>query len=141
MTPSLRIEVGSGHVSASQFIELLRASTLAGRRPVDDPAIIQAMLDHAQLLVSAWHGTRLVGIARTLTDFAYVGYLSDLAVDQEYQRQGIGTRLIERTRQELGPRSFLVLLSAPTATEYYPHIGFTQHPSAWVLRHGEPLKS
>lgn len=121
-------------------IQLLRSSTLAERRPVDDPAIIADMLRHASLVVSAWDGERMVGFARTLTDFSYVGYLSDLAVGEEYQRQGIGRRLIETTRSRMGPRSFLVLLAAPAASEYYPGIGFSPHPSAWILRHDERLQ-
>ena len=127
-------------LSVDAVIGLLQASTLAARRPVDDPAIIADMIRNAQLIVTAWDGDRLVGFARTLTDFSYVGYLSDLAVDTAYQRQGIGQQLIEKTREQMGPRSFLVLLSAPAAVDYYPRIGFQPHPSAWVLRHAEPLK-
>lgn len=121
-------------------IAVLKASTLASRRPVDDPSIIADMIRHASLIVSAWDGDRLVGFARTLTDFSYVGYLSDLAVDEGHQRQGIGRKLIELTREQMGPRSFLVLLAAPAAVEYYPHLGFQPHPSAWILRHAEPLQ-
>ena len=82
-------------------------------------------------------GELLVGISRTLTDFSYVGYLSDLAVRRSHQKLGIGIELIQKTREKMGSRSMLVLLSAPQAVEYYPRIGFTQHPSAWVLRAGE----
>lgn len=117
---------------------LYRASTLGERRPIDDRAIVAAMLRHANLVITAWEaGGTLVGIARTLTDFSYVGYLADLAVHRDHQRQGIGVRLIEETRRRMGPRSMLVLLAAPAAREYYPRIGFTQHESAWVLRAGE----
>jgi GNAT superfamily N-acetyltransferase len=124
---------------AEDVIELLRASTLAERRPVDDSAIIQQMIDHANLVVTAWDDTRLVGLARALTDFGYVGYLADLAVAQSHQRQGIGVRLIEMIRERMGPRSFLVLLAAPAAEAYYPKIGFQHHSSAWVLKKGEPF--
>jgi predicted N-acetyltransferase YhbS len=80
-----------------------------------------------------------VGIARTLTDFLYVGYLADLAVRASHQRQGIGVELIRKTRERMGPRSMLVLLSAPKAVGYYPRLGFKRHESAWVLRASEPL--
>lgn len=76
----------------------------------------------------------LIGVARSVTDFAYCCYLSDLAVDQAYARQGVGRRLIEETRGRLGPKCSLVLLAAPAAVDYYPHIGFTRHPQAWMLR-------
>jgi predicted N-acetyltransferase YhbS len=122
-----------------RVIELYAAATLGERWPIDDRAIVADMLRHANLVVTAWDGDSLVGIARTLTDFSYVGYLADLAVRASHQRQGIGVELIEQTRQKLEPRSMLVLLSAPQAVSYYPKIGFSQHQSAWTLRAGEPL--
>ena len=120
-------------------IELYNASGLGERRPVDDPAIFTDMLRHANLTVTAWDSDLLVGIARTLTDFSYVGYLSDLAVRRSHQKLGIGVELIQKTREKMGPRSMLVLLSAPQAIGFYPRVGFTQHPSAWVLRAEEPF--
>ena len=122
-----------------QVIELYRDSTLGERRPIDDRGIAAAMLEHANLVVTAWEGDRLVGLSRTLTDFLYVGYLSDLAVALSHQRLGIGTELIARTREKMGPRSMLVLLAAPKAVDYYPHIGFKRHDSAWLLRAGDAL--
>jgi len=91
------------------------------------------MLEHANLLLTAWHGDRLVGIARSLTDFVYVAYCSDLAVDLAYQKQGIGRRLMEETRVRIKPECRIVLLAAPKAADYYPRLGFERHASAWTL--------
>lgn len=120
-------------ISGSAFVDLLKRSTLAERRPVDDPKCIEAMLRHANLLITAWEGEKLVGVARSVTDFEYCCYLSDLAVDESYQKRGIGRELIRRTQSKLGPRAKLILLAAPKAESYYPRIGFTAHRSAWVL--------
>lgn len=120
-------------ISVEQAIDLYRRSTLGERRPVDRPDIFRSMLDHANLTITAWDGERLIGIARTLTDFGYVAYLADLAVDLDYQRQGIGRSLVAETRQRLEPTCMIVLLSAPKANEYYPKIGFEHHPRAWVM--------
>lgn len=117
-----------------QVIELYNASTLGERRPVDDRQIMSDMIAHADILVTAWDEKLLVGLARTLTDFSYVGYLSDLAVRVSHQRTGIGIELIQKTREQMGPRSMLVLLAAPQAVEYYPKIGFSKHSSAWTLK-------
>jgi predicted N-acetyltransferase YhbS len=122
-----------------QVIELYRASTLGERRPVDDRDCMVRMVAEANLVVTAWEGLLLVGIARTMTDFCYVGYLADLAVRQSHQRQGIGIRLIEKTREKMGPRSKLVLLAAPQAVDYYPRVGFSQHHSAWLLSAADPF--
>lgn len=122
-----------------QFIELYRASTLGVRRPLDDAEIVDAMMQHGNLTITAWDGDRLVGIARTLTDFLYVGYLSDLAVRESHQRRGIGVELIAETRRRMGPRSSLILLAAPAAETYYPRIGFQHVPQAWMLRSADPF--
>ena len=122
-----------------QVIALYHDSTLGERRPVDDRNIMDDMLHHANLVVTAWDEATMVGISRTLTDFSYVGYLSDLAVHRDYQLLGIGRTLIQKTREKMGPRSMLVLLAAPRAVNYYLKIGFTKHESAWILRAPEKL--
>ncbi len=127
-------------ISVAQFVDLLRRSTLAERRPVDEPQRIKAMLQHANLICTAWHADKLLGVARSLTDFEFCCYLSDLAVDEKYQRQGIGRELIRATRSALGPRTKIILLSAPKAEDYYPKIGFESHHSAWILLPDKQLR-
>lgn len=119
-------------LTVQQAIDVYKRSTLGERRPVDKPDTFQAMLDHADVLITAWDGDKLVGVCRTLTDFAYVAYLADLAVDEAYQHQGIGKRMVEITQARLGPECMVVLLAAPAANDYYPKIGFTHHPRAWI---------
>lgn len=129
-----RIEYAVGRaITVEEFVDVLRRSTLAERRPVGDHACIQSMLAHANLLCTAWDGARLVGVARSVTDFAYCCYLSDLAVDTACQKQGVGRELIRLTRSRLGPRAKVVLLAAPGARDYYPKLGFERHDSAWML--------
>jgi GNAT superfamily N-acetyltransferase len=121
-------------ITAEQAIELYKRSTLGERRPIHNVQTFEAMLKNANLTITAWDGKTLVGISRSLTDFAYVAYLADLAVDQEYQRSGIGKQLIEETKSRLGPECMIVLLAAPKANEYYEHIGFEHNPRAWTLK-------
>ena len=120
-------------LSPEAFVEVLRRSTLAERRPVNDAETIRGMLQHADLIVTARVGELLVGISRAITDFSYCTYLSDLAVDEAYQRRGIGRELIRRTHAAAGLKTALILLSAPAAREYYPHIGMQQHDSCWII--------
>ena len=124
--------VAGADLDVAEVAALYRASTLAERRPVADAGRFADMVRNANLVVVARIDDRLVGVARSVTDSAYVTYLSDLAVDVEFQNRGIGRDLIARTR-EAAPRAKIVLLSAPAAAEYYPHLGFTRHNSAWVL--------
>lgn len=123
----------NARLSAEEAIDLFRRSTLGERRPVDRPDIFEGMLKNASLVITAWDGSRLVGIARTLTDFSYVAYLADLAVDAEHQKRGIGKRLIEETRRRLAPECMIVLLAAPKANDYYAALGFEHNPRAWML--------
>lgn len=117
-------------------IELYRASTLGERRPLGDRERMAAMLRNANLVITAWDGALLVGIARSLSDFSFATYLSDLAVRISHQRSGIGKELMRRT-QQAAPQAVVILLAAPAAVDYYLHVGFTQHPSAWILKPGE----
>jgi len=127
----IEYKVGN-NLDLDEVIELYRASTLGERRPVGERDRMQKMLQHANLVITAWDGSLLAGIARSLTDFAYCTYLADLAVRLSHQRQGIGKELVRRTREEAGPAK-IILLAAPKAVDYYPHIGFTHHPHAWIL--------
>ncbi|MCC7017257.1 MAG: GNAT family N-acetyltransferase [Rhodospirillales bacterium] len=111
----------------AEFTDVLRRSGLAARRPVDEPDRVRAMVRNANLTLTARDSEgRLIGVARSLTDFAYCCYLSDLAVDAAWQRRGIGRELIRRTRQAAGPGATLLLLSAPDAMNYYPRIGMSK---------------
>ncbi|MBM7842105.1 GNAT family N-acetyltransferase [Herpetosiphon giganteus] len=121
-------------ISAEQFVAVLNASTLGERRPVDDLARMQAMIDNADLIVTAWDGEKLIGVARTITDWSYAAYLSDLAVDQSYQKQGLGRQLIALTREKLGAQCSLVLLAAPAAADYYAKVGFESITNGWQIK-------
>ena len=121
-------------LTVSMAIDLYNRSTLGERRPVHRPDIFAGMLENASLTVTAWDGGRLIGISRSLTDFTYVAYLADLAVDAEYQNKGIGRQLIAETRARLKPECMIVLLAAPQANDYYAKVGFEHNPRAWVLK-------
>lgn len=115
-----------------EVLEVYRSSGLGERRPIEDVTRFAAMVRNANLVVVARAEGRLIGIARSISDFSYATYLSDIAVSGDYQRSGIGRALIDATQKE-APQAKVILLSAPAAVDYYPHIGFNQHNSAWVL--------
>src|SRR5215471_10445835 len=131
-TPTITYQLEPG-LTADEFIDVLVRSTLAERRPVSDRKTIEGMLANASLIVTARSAGRLVGVSRAITDFHYCTYLSDLAVDQDFQRQGIGKELIRQTHAAAGLHTTLILLAAPKAITYYPHIGMTRHDSCWII--------
>jgi predicted N-acetyltransferase YhbS len=132
MSPTITYALEPG-LSAGEFRGILIASTLGERRPIDDLPRLEKMLRHADLIVTARDGAKLVGVSRAITDFAYCCYLSDLAVDVAYQRRGVGRRLIEETRARAGDQASLYLVSAPAAETYYPKIGLTPVKSCWSI--------
>lgn len=121
-------------ITAQEFIDVLHRSTLAERRPVQDEARIHAMLQHGNVLVTAWDGEKLIGVSRALSDFSFCCYLSDLAVDEAYQKQGIGKELIRLTHEASGEFTQLILLAAPKAVNYYPKIGMNKFEHCFVIQ-------
>lgn len=103
-------------------------------RPTSDSERIATMFKHGNLIISAWHESELIGVARALTDFAYCCYLSDLAVKKAYQNHGIGRKLIEITKKQLGDGVMLLLLSAPNAMDYYPKLGFQDVSNGFIIK-------
>jgi GNAT superfamily N-acetyltransferase len=123
-----------------QVINLYKASTLGERRPIGNRERFAAMLKNATLVITAWDGELLVGISRCLTDFSFFTYLSDLAVRLSHQKLGIGKELIRQTQIHGGNETTILLLAAPAAEKYYPRIGFTHAPQAWLLKPGDELR-
>ena len=119
-------------ITALQFIDLLNRSTLGQRRPVNDEQRIQKMLNHGNVLITAWENDLLVGVSRALSDFSFCTYLSDLAVDENFQHRGIGKKLIDITHETSGPQTMLILLAAPAAREYYPKVNMERFEHCFV---------
>jgi len=132
MTIAYAIEDG---LEPEEFIDVLKRSGLDARRPVDKPDVIQGMVDNADLTITARDSDgRLIGVARSVTDFAYCCYLSDLAVDRDCQRAGMGKELMARTKEAAGGDKISLLLSAPDGMEYYPKAGLQKFENCFGLR-------
>lgn len=124
----------------TEFRDVLMRSTLGERRPIDDNDRLEKMCKNADIMLTARFEGKLVGVARSLSDYAYATYLSDLGVDVEFQHLGIGKRLIAETKK-LVPEGKLILLAAPTARAYYPKIGMTQFEYSFYIDNLDELKN
>lgn len=118
-------------ITAEELSGVFKASGI--RRPVDDLPRLQRMIENANLLITAWDNQNLVGVARAVTDFSYCCYLSDLAVNKDYQKRGIGRELVRLVQNQIGDEVTLLLLSAPEAMEYYPRIGFDKVANGYIV--------
>lgn len=117
---------------AKDVISVFRSSGIV--RPVDDEKRIQSMLDNSNLVVSAWNGAELIALARSVTDYAYCCYLSDIAVKKEHQKFGIGRTLIELTQEAIGEETMLLFLSNITALEFHPKKGFEKVENGYIIK-------
>ena len=117
--------------TADQVIELYEKAGLP--RPTNDRERIKKMLDNSNLVVTAWDGNQLAGVSRTITDWVWCSYLADLAVSPNYKKSGIGKKLIEITKELVGEQSMILLLSVPTAMDYYPKVGFTKEDRSFII--------
>lgn len=129
--PMITYKLGQ-EITATQLIELFRSSGI--KRPLDQPERISNMITQCDILYTAWDNDTLVGVARAISDFSYCCYLSDLAVAKSHQQQGIGEALIQHVRDHLGDEVSLLLLSAPTAMDYYPKVGFELANNAFLIK-------
>jgi GNAT superfamily N-acetyltransferase len=126
-------------LAAEEFLAVLERSGLAERRPVGSPERIAEMLAHANLIITAREAGEIVGVSRSVTDFAYCCYCSDLAVDRSYQGRGIGRRLLAATQAALHPKAMLYLIAAPKAISYYEHIGMVRNERCFAIAAGTKL--
>jgi ribosomal protein S18 acetylase RimI-like enzyme len=134
MTATSITYTSESDLGVREFVDVLRRSTLADRRPVDDASTMAGMLAHADIIIAARsEDGLLVGVSRAISDFSYCTYLSDLAVDVAFQGRGIGRELIRQTHLAAGLCTSLILLAAPKAETYYPHIGMLRHDSCWRI--------
>lgn len=117
--------------AAKDVAEVFKNSGM--KRPFEDHERIQRMIDNADILITAWVDGKMVGVARAITDYSYCCYLSDLAVDKQYQKHGIGTELVKHVQAKIGDECSLVLISSPGAIEYYPRLGFDKSDKAFVM--------
>jgi N-acetylglutamate synthase-like GNAT family acetyltransferase len=116
------------------FKDILERSGLAARRPVNDASRLARMLKAYNLVLSAWRGELLVGIATVWTDYAYSAYLADLAVAADLQHSGVGRELVHRAHAAVGPEVTLILLSAPKAVDFYPKVGMERFTDCFIFR-------
>lgn len=117
--------------TAEQIIELYDNAGLP--RPTNDKERIKKMFENSNLVITAWDNELLVGVSRSITDWVWSCYLADLAVRKEYKKSGIGKKMVELTKKAVGDQSMVLLLSVPTAMEYYPKIGFIKQESSFII--------
>lgn len=128
-----KIEYRINHpLSVDQAIDIFRSSGI--NRPIDDKDRIAKMFSRYDILITAWIDNEPIALSRSLSDMCYCCYLSDLAVKKEYQKMGIGKKLIEMTHEVATEKATLILLAAPSAVDYYPKVGMDKMPACYIIK-------
>lgn len=133
-TPPKVLYAREPELDTAEFRRVLVDSGLGEARPVGDDARLKTMLANADLVLTARldiEGKPLIGVIRAVTDFAWVCYISELAVSQSAQGLGIGKGLMDEARRELGPSVAISLISMPDAVGFYERIGMKRMPDAF----------
>jgi len=128
----MQIDYRIGTIPSAE--EIINVYTNAGLNRPTDPERIKKMYANSNLVITAWDAGTLIGVCRAMTDHSWSCYLPDLAIDNRYQHRGIGARLIELTREQIGEEVMLVLLAVPEAAAYYPRLGFTQWEHSFIIQ-------
>lgn len=133
------------NINPELFRQLLMDADMGEQRPVNDLHCIKGMVENSNLIISAWRGDQLVGVARSVTDFHYCCFLSDLVVHKGFQKQGIGKQLQVLTQERLDEHCKLILIAAPATEDYFQHVGYEvvdqkNNGSCWVIAEKKLLK-
>ena len=111
-------------LAVEDYVAVMSGTTMRDNRPIGNPSRVAQMLAGSNLIVTARDadGT-ILGLARCMSDTAWICYCSDLAVKESAQGRGIGRGLLDKCAENLGPRIGLVLVSYPESASFYVGIG------------------
>ncbi|TLM81532.1 MAG: GNAT family N-acetyltransferase [Actinobacteria bacterium] len=91
-----------------------------------DPAGLQTALRNSTFVVTAWRDSQLIGLARAFSDDVAIAYLQDILVQPEFQRGGVGRRLVQACLERFAHVRALVLLTDDSTAQlrFYAALGF-----------------
>jgi len=125
----------NGPVTPQEILTLLAFGGFP--RPLNDPERIQRMLENGSFYVTARDEGRLVGFVRCLTDYAYYGLVTEVAVAPSHKGKGVGREMLRITRETATPKATLILTSSGEGLPYYKHLGREWDAKAFRLRRSE----
>ena len=106
---------------------LLLYESVGWRNYTENPAMLEEAYENSLKILAAWENDKLVGIIRAVGDGSSILYIQDIIVLPDYQKQGIGKRLIIALR-EIYPdiyQTVLITLNEPKTVKFYESCGFS----------------
>ena len=135
------IQISRERVSADEYISFLKRTDLGSQYPKERfEKRIACLVDSASISLTARNGEgRLVGVLLGLTDFAYWLYVTDLGVDRDYERQGIGRRLIKAAHEAAGGEKDIAvyLIANENVVPFYEKCGMKKADDVMKYSHIE----
>ena len=113
-------------LGVDDYVSVLAETTMRTKRPLANRKRIGDMLAGANLIVTARQDGEILGLARCISDGAWICYCAELAVKESAQGLGIGSGIIGKLNELLGPKIGLALFSEPEALGFYEKAGLTR---------------
>ena len=135
------ITIRSEKLTAEEYIDFLKRTDLGSQYPKERFAErIPRLLENASISLAARNDeNRLIGVLLGLTDFAYWLYVTDLGVDRDYERQGIGRSLMKQAHELAGGEKDIAvyLIANEDAVPFYEKLGMKKADDVMKYNHIE----
>lgn len=115
----------------ADYVAVLGETIMRAKRPLKNTERIARMLAGANFIVTARDDGVILGVARCITDYAWIAYCCELAVKESAQGRGIGAGMLRFMEEALGPKIGLVLISEADAVGFYERVGMTLQDTAF----------
>ena len=136
-----RIKITSERVSQSEYIDFLKRTDLGSQYPKErfDERIEKLVNNVSISIVARNEDNLIVGVLFGLTDFAYWLYVTDLGMDRNYERQGIGRRLMKAALEAAGGEKDIAvyLIANENAVPFYEKLGMKRADEVMKYNHIE----
>lgn len=121
------VTIREERISAEEYIDFLKRTDLGSQYPKErfDERIRKLVKNVTISLVARNEEGKAVGVLFGLTDFCYWLYVTDLGVDRDYERQGLGRRLMKEAHELAGGEKdiALYLIANENAVPFYKKLG------------------
>lgn len=138
---SEEIKIEQERISAEEYIDFLKRTNLGSQYPKERfKERISNLVKYVSItLVARNESGLIVGVLFGLTDYAYWLYVTDLGIDRNYERQGIGKQLMKAAHNKAGGEKDIAvyLIANEEAVPFYEKLGMKRANDVMQYNHIE----
>ena len=128
-------------LNSAEYIDFLKRTDLGSQYPKERfyERIKKLVKNVSISLVARNEKGLIVGVLFGLTDFCYWLYITDLGVDRNYERQGIGSKLMKKAHEIAGGEKDIAvyLIANDNAIPFYEKLGMKKADEVMKFNHIE----